>query len=156
MMHPLPLRARCLLTVAAASIGCTLTACSFYPSNKSVGVPFCAAGEGEIYELAVYRFGSAGNTAIADARRDLRAILGRYPGFRCALPLTGIDEAGLGADLIVWRSIDDARSAQRDAANDARLAPLREGIEKVEITGFFDEIRKPGTPTPAPTPPTVR
>jgi len=119
-----------------------LAGCSFYPSNKSVGLPFCAAGEGEIYELAVYRITTADSEQLLAARRDLRTALGRYSGFRCALPLTGLDDSALSVDLIVWRSVDDARAAAQNFPNDSKLSPLYGTERNTALAGFFSEIPK--------------
>jgi len=126
----------CIFTVLA------LTGCSFYPQNKSVGIPFCAAGEGEIYELAVYRIADGERQQLLEARRNLRSTLGRYPGFRCALPLSAIEDPALGADLIVWRSIDDARAAQSKLPNDVQIRPLYGANRQTTVAGFFGEVPK--------------
>jgi len=118
----------------------TLTGCSFYPDNKSVGVPFCAAGEGEIYELAVYRVGVDDSTQLAQARNKLRTSLGRYPGFRCALPLTALEDPTRGVDLIVWRSMEDAQHAAREVAQNREIAALHSSSRIIEATGFFQNL----------------
>jgi hypothetical protein len=115
-----------------------LAGCSFYPTNRSVGTPFCAAGEGEVYELAVYRVASAEPAAIAAVQHDLRTRLGRYPGFRCALPLSGHGDNASRADLIVWRSVNDAQKAAVDIAQSAERSPLDKLSPTIEIRGFFD------------------
>jgi hypothetical protein len=117
-----------------------LSGCSFYPSNKSVRTPFCAAAEGEIYEVAAYRVDSTSPQLHAEARGRLRTALGKYPGFRCALPLTGIADPTRGVDLVVWRSVDDAEKAAREVAGDPEVALLRGAARLPDLSGLFQEV----------------
>jgi hypothetical protein len=110
----------------------SITGCSFYPQNKSVGVPFCAAGEGEVYELVVRRNGGSPSERI-----DLRTALGNKPGFRCALPLTGIDDPSVQADLVVWANAAAAKRGSPDGTLTIGV-PLVRGL-------FADTV---GAPTP--------
>lgn len=110
-----------------------LAGCSFYPTNKSVGVPFCAAAEGEVYELVVRQ--KDGTTP----RTDIRTALGQRPGFRCALPLTGLDEPNVEADLIVWGSVETAKDGATATGNAGTPPPGT-------FRGFFTEVGAAGAP----------
>lgn len=113
--------------------------CSFYPSNKSVGIPFCAAGEGEIYELVVYRIAAGDSEQLNKARSNLRSSLGRYAGFRCALPLHSLEDSSLSADLTVWRSVEDAHAAAQSIATDVEFFPLYGANRETRFSGFFSK-----------------
>jgi len=131
MSHPISFRIDILysklftFSTGLIALAPALTGCSFYPQNKSVGVPFCAAGEGEVYELVVRRNGGA-----PSERVDIRTLLGDKPGFRCALPLTGLEDQHLEADLVVWANVDAARKAPGDSSTNGGGAL---------VTGFFAE-----------------
>jgi heme-degrading monooxygenase HmoA len=90
-----------------------------------------------VLEVVVFKVKPDYVAQLPDLRDALRKNLKDFPGF---IAFSGYSPHGEGAyaDLVKWRSHDDAQAAaQAVASGDARFAPYMSAIESVSFMGHL-------------------
>lgn len=90
------------------------------------------------YELVVYDVADR-ESAIA-ARESIKAVLSTFPGYLGWRTLAAADGSAKLADVVTWRSIDEAKSAAKKVESDPAFAPFMAHVSGINLMGYFSEV----------------
>lgn len=91
----------------------------------------------KVIEIVVYRVKDAPEGEAL--RRSMRPVLTGMAGFLSWRTLTGVSEAVLMADVVEWRSLEDAKAAAEKVHADPRCKAFMDATETLVTFEYFVE-----------------
>jgi hypothetical protein len=90
-----------------------------------------------VIEIVVYRVKEAASGEAL--RRSMRPVLAGMKGFLGWRTLTGVSEDVLMADIVEWRSLDDAKAAAEIVHSDPKCKAFMDATESLVTFEYFVE-----------------